>query len=177
MKSRSTSITHTPTENLLVPARKMAGQKRFGMLPADVMANPRISLGAKVIFAAMAMESYSSGECKISNQAIATLIGAARMTVSNAIAQLQMEGLIEPIGEPVKQIQHYRLLHPKFAVSLGSSVEAAADPLLHNCAKCGQLRRVNKACVCYSCVRKMNAAAKIAQQITEIKGSIERLTA
>ena len=158
---------------LQVGVKKPTGEPRFAMLPADVLRRTDLSATAKIVLAAMAMESYSSGKVSISHQAIATTAGVSRPQVLYCLKVLEGKGLIEADGTPVKQVQPYRLLHARLcARSRREAVPEVKGRSPVRCPRCGKSRQMLlKVGWCRSCGWELKVR-KIAQE--EISGSLVR---
>ncbi len=170
-KPSNTLYKETLSEIEQVPVGNETGRSRnFGMLPKDVMERRDISGTAKVIVAAMAMQSHGTGFISISHQALAVLAGCSRTRVLACLKRLDEVGLIQKDGSPVKQVQPYELMHPKFrhggGFSQGRSPEdlrKRSDVPMKVCPLChAQRRGLMKIGWCRSCnsVKKMEKTAR-----------------
>ncbi len=129
-KPSNTLYKETLSEIEQVPVRNSTGRSRtFGKLPKDVMQRRDISGTAKVIVAAMAMESHGTGFISISHQALAVLAGCSRTIVLACLKSLAEVGLIRKDGSPVKQVQPYELLHPVLKHGRGAHAEQHSEDL------------------------------------------------
>ncbi len=143
MKKRSLkeSITipcadlHTPCTNPHTPT------KRFGALGPAILGRRDLSMAAKITALGMHMESYNCELMSISHAALARTCGIARHSILRGIRSLQAAGLISAEGDPVMQVQKYRLRAPLFrggATAKDEAVEANPKPVLVMCP-CGNL--------------------------------------
>lgn len=89
----------------------------FAILTQSILARRDISGSAKVILAAMLIESKGTGIVAMSTGAIAISAGCSRGTAVAGCAALLKAPLIEKYGEQVNQIQPYRILHVRLAYS------------------------------------------------------------
>ena len=156
MKSPSNSLyKETLSESLQVPVKKRTGRIRFAMLPADVLRDPKLPPTAKLALQGMAMEAYGAGELAISHQALANVCGSSRPTILQGLKHLCRAGLIEKMGDPEKQVQRYRFLHPKFAVKSPpkpGSIAAQNRGIPVACPQCRRIcKRLPRIGVCRTC--------------------------
>lgn len=129
------------------------------MLPADVLKRTDLTASAKLAFSALAMESWGSPDIAISHQALASICGTRRSTMLEALKQLTAAGLIAPLGEPVKQVQPYRILHARIAeLPTPAQAESPAGSSILRCGKCAKaVKQLGKTGWCRSCVADVDA--------------------
>jgi len=87
-------------------------REQFGMLPKSVMARKDITAGAKMLLLAMNMESFGTGRLAVSDGILAEVSGVSRGQIVELRKSLETAVLIAKEGNPMKQVQAYRLLHP-----------------------------------------------------------------
>lgn len=120
MKSVSASLfsIKKPCQNLNRSCTKFVQVVDFGKMPRDVLAVPSklLSPVGKLVFAAMAVESRGSLRTVVlSDGDLARCCGASRGAVISGRKQLEGLELIGKDGDPVEQVQPYKILHPMFA--------------------------------------------------------------
>ena len=167
MNSASKSLyKRTLPEKRQVPVGKPAGRRRFAMIDAAVLADLELSATSKLVFQAMTMESYSSGQIAISHQGIAKLCGSHRTTVQDALKQLCSHGLIETMGNPEKQVQRYKLNVVPTKAGLTPAVRRPKPTVL--CQTCGKLRYgLLRVGYCRSCNWKRNVRAVFHEEMAK----------
>lgn len=103
----SNSIKETMSENRQVAVRKT---DRFMMIPVAISKRKDITAAAKLVAGAMAMESYGSGIAKVSDGVLAEVTGVSRGQIVEIRKVLETARVIERHGEPIAQVQPYRLM-------------------------------------------------------------------
>lgn len=135
------SIKETMSENLQVPVGKTdrsRRRKRFAMLPSDVLSRTDITASARLVLAAMNMESLGSGRVAVSDGILAIVAGVSRGQIVEVRRRLEAAGLIQKDGPPSKQVQAYLLLHPDMcgAGEVREPLTRRPKMELRPCARC-----------------------------------------
>lgn len=148
----SSLYKETLSDFLQVPVKFPTGRTPFGMLPQDVLRRTDLSAACKIVLAGLGQESRQTGRVAISHQALAFVCGLSRVTVFDCLQRLSAVGLIQEDGPRVKQVQPYRLMHPRMASS--TAREGKHDPICARvvCPKCKKSRpALLKIGICRSC--------------------------
>lgn len=135
----------------------------FGMLPRDVSERKDLTLSAKVLIAVMHQESVGTGIVFLSDEVLSQKCGVGRRTVGDARVLLQKMGLIIPHGDPVNQVQAYRLLHIRHGEDARNKINelkeskkqkklVSGNTPVFQCTKCPQkMTKQTKSGLCGSC--------------------------
>lgn len=164
MKKPSTFLyKETLSEFQQVPVKNLTGRRRasFAMLPKDVLRRRDINPCSKLTLAAMNMESKCSGFVFASDEAIADLAGISRASVIAARTLLEHKELIEKNGDPIGQVQGYKLLHADMAPSESAKASGQADIPKGGpqCSKCKKsIKNQTKTGLCRKCARQKHDA-------------------
>jgi hypothetical protein len=144
----------------------------FGKAHDDVQRIPAkfLSFLGKVVFYALARESRGTNRTVwISDGDLALRCGASRPSVLYALRKLVAIGLIEKSGEPVHQIQGYRILHAAFKAAksdVGNIVEPPAKKPQVICPQCQKPRTaITKTGTCKAC-NAVNRTERIARRVS-----------
>jgi hypothetical protein len=141
------------------------------MLPEDVLKRKDLSAYSKVVLGGIGLASHGSGRISMSHGAIGKICGVSRTQVLACYRELSAAGLLEAHGEPVKQIQSYRILHPRL---IGKKVAELTKPIakpkpgLVSCPKCGkQCKRLKNVGYCRKCGWKEEIRALAREEIAK----------
>lgn len=126
----------------------------FGKLPGDVLALPNLKPTAKLVFAVLAMDSKgTTRRVALSDGVIAVRAGISRPSVIEGLRTLSAAGFIEAAGDPVKQVQAYRIKHRTFRAT-APEVEAAPPETKASGAKDGFVK-------CPKCHKRCKGLLKV----------------
>jgi|SRR6185503_7160451 len=155
MPSKECLYKETVSVRRQVPVKKPTG-RRFAAIPDDVLNRKDISASAKLVLGVLDMEAFGRGGIAISHQVIADKCGLSRPQALENIHSLEEVGLIAKDGDPVRQVQPYRFLHPRMARN------ETKRPLV-TCSSCkAQCYGVSKSTGwCRSCTSKVAAKRKL----------------
>ncbi len=187
MKLPSLLSIKKPCQYFYTSCKNSLQVTRFGKAPRDVNSIPSKILSAtgKLVFYAFADESKGTCEVvRISDGDLASRCGSSRPSVIAGRRRLVEIGLIEPVGEPVNQVQAFRILHPMFAKSAYRRGHVGIDPEVEapkkerrvpvNCPKCFKVcRSVMKVGWCRNCNTRMNTEKLVRRVVHE---EIETIT-
>lgn len=129
--------------------------KLWGKAPLTAILDPRITdLGFRIL-ALMAVEIWRHDVAVISFAEIALALHRSERTIQYEIKRLLTLGIIT--AEKAKNKANiYRIASPVFAERSTKQPDS-----LHNCAICGEIRKVSsKTCWCKPCTAKQEAARK-----------------
>lgn len=130
MKLPSLLSIKKPCQNMNRSCLNSDRLETFGKLPTDVRKLPKRELSplGKLVFGEYADRSKGTN-CRVlaSESDIAEGCGIGRTSVIAALKQLQRAGLIEKSGDPVKQVQGYRITHWMFREPKPKETTAAVD--------------------------------------------------
>jgi hypothetical protein len=165
------SIKETMTAGDTVDDRpRYTKSSRFAMIPAEILARKDLATSTKLVFAALRMESYGSGQAAVSCAVLAMLSGISRMHAHRGVVQLENKGLIEKDGPKLKQVQPYRILCDD--VDADPAIPKEPTTLRRQtvpCAKCGRkCKSVGISGLCRECVELAELPAKVRQARIEL---------
>jgi hypothetical protein len=81
---------------------------RFGRIPEDVLAHPRLSMTAKVVYAALALHRNTrTGQCNPTHAVLGGSLRLCRRALINALRALEKEGEIVRHYEPGRRISYH----------------------------------------------------------------------
>jgi DNA-binding transcriptional regulator YhcF (GntR family) len=77
----------------------MGGKARFGIVYADVIQDPGLSMNAKAVYALLATFANKKRECFPSITHLSELLSVNRRTVERSISELKSKGYIQKSGK------------------------------------------------------------------------------
>lgn len=144
----------------------------FGTLEkSELEAPPKVMKPfAKVILGAMRMHSRNGRQpVSMSDGAIARGCGLSRPTVIAGLRRLLELGKIERDGEPVKQIQAYKVSPARFEKERAQPASSRSAARLVQCGKCKLGRKMlNRAGLCRGCAAEVKLDADVKQAVAEL---------
>lgn len=142
--------------------------ERSWTIPRGVMARKDLSPQAKLVLAAMDMESFGTGFVTVCDEILSADTGIARTHIADHRKALEKATLIEKFGHPVKRVQRYRLIHPEMqgtgiapvGVTTKRSISVSTS-YGQRCHACGA-QLPTKAGVCIVCRKQDRADGEVA---------------
>lgn len=132
-----------------VHVAKLTGKRRprFALLYASILCRTDLKPCEKLTLMVLDMESRNADSIAVSHNAIARLAGISRTSALASIAALVEHGLIGPAGDPIKQVQPYRLIY--------KGMDRKTIPTI-KCSECKHpCYAVNKAGYCRTCATRI----------------------
>ena len=143
----------------------------LGILPFSVMSHPALTPAAKLVFAALVMESYRDGYLvAMSQNAIAKVTGLSRTGALAAVKMLEDQGFLKNDGAGKNSVQVYRIEHPRLKRGADTKATAKAPPkTVLNCAKCRrETGWLSKHSYCRRCLRDGEIRRIVREEVSRI---------
>ena len=120
-------------------------------------------IGKLVMYAYAAKGFGRNVVISMSDGEVAARCGVSRPAVIAALRRLLKIGLLEKVGDPVKQVQAYRICHPMFK-SQAEVAPIAIPAAKAACLKCHrEVKRLTRAGHCRSCHKDIEIETKVRQ--------------
>lgn len=102
----------TLSEMRQVPVAKCdRSREQFASLTKSILRRRDVTAAAKILFAAMLIESRGTGYVMASDSVLAEASGISRSRIIELRKSLERAELIQKFGKPVQQVQAYQVLH------------------------------------------------------------------
>jgi hypothetical protein len=125
-------------------------QFKYARIPRQVLLDKRLTPATRVVYCFLAAQirEETGNVVSVGQRRIAQLLWLSRTTVALSIGELEKCGHIKITASNNARSTYF------LTSDLFSTGSVAKKWIAHKCYKCNKIARVNKACICTSCVKK-----------------------